>query len=180
MRFAGYACFLVRDVVWCQSDANSVQIRLTKVRSVQFACLIKPTVSSFSSIRVTATKGLRSVRSVQFIQFSSRAPPALIWRPCVELKGTSVGRSDNHPSVSVCLNSCKSVIDVREYSDSLRMCTIGLECIESRESSANRSAGVGISLSARKSLFGLKGPLLGLVSPTETTKKMGLVPPKME
>ena len=37
---AGCACLLVWDVVWCQSDANSVQDRLTKVRSVQFACLI--------------------------------------------------------------------------------------------------------------------------------------------
>ena len=70
MRFAGYACFLVRDVVWCQSDANSVQNRLTKIRSVQFACLIRPTVSSFSSVRGTAAKSLRSVHSAEFANSS--------------------------------------------------------------------------------------------------------------
>ena len=35
VRFAGCACLLVRDVVWCQSDANSVQNRFKK--SVQFS-----------------------------------------------------------------------------------------------------------------------------------------------
>ena len=68
--FAGCACLLVRDVVWCQSDANSVQNRLITLRSVQFACLIGSTDSSFSSVRGTAVKSLCSVRSVQFTNSS--------------------------------------------------------------------------------------------------------------
>ena len=34
--FAGCACCAAVDMVWCQSDANSVQNRQQKVRSVQF------------------------------------------------------------------------------------------------------------------------------------------------
>ena len=78
--FAGCACLYVRDVVWCQSDAKSVRNCLQKGRSVQFACLIWSTASSFSSVQGTAAKSLRSVRSVQFVQFSSRTLPALVWR----------------------------------------------------------------------------------------------------
>ena len=77
IHFAGYAYLLLRDVMWCQSDATSAQNRLPKVRSVQFACLIGSTDSSFSSVRGTVAKSLRSVLSVQFIQFSSRTLPAL-------------------------------------------------------------------------------------------------------
>ena len=76
--FASCACLLVRDVVWHQSDANSAQNLLQKVRSVQFACLIGSNASSFSSVRGTASKSLRSFRSVQFIQFSSRTLTALL------------------------------------------------------------------------------------------------------
>ena len=78
MCFAGCACLLVRDVVCCPNDANSVQNRLQNLRSVQFPCLIGSIASSFSSVQGTAAKSLRSVRSVQFIQFSSRTLPALI------------------------------------------------------------------------------------------------------
>ena len=51
MCFAGCACLIVRDVVWCQSDANSVQNRLQK--------------SSFCSVR------LPDRIDCQFVQFSS-------------------------------------------------------------------------------------------------------------
>ena len=73
MHFVGCAGFFVRDVLWYQSDANSVQNRLVKVRSVQFACLIEPTVSSFSSVRGTVAKSLRAVLSVQFTNSSGPA-----------------------------------------------------------------------------------------------------------
>ena len=73
MRFAGCACLFVRDVVWCQSDANSVQNRLQKVLSVQFVCLLGSTASSFSSVRSAAVKSLRSVHSVQFSNSSGPA-----------------------------------------------------------------------------------------------------------
>ena len=97
--FAGCVCFLVRDAVWCQSDANLVQYRLTKVRSVQFGCLIGPTVSSFSSVRGTAAKSIRPVRSIQFTNSSGPGKTNFIfvyntisWRsashmPCVEGPG---------------------------------------------------------------------------------------------
>ena len=82
MRFAGCACLLVWDVVWCRSDPNSVQNRLKGVRSVQFACLIGSAASSFKSGRGTGAKCLRSVRLVQFIQFSSQTLPALMSTLC--------------------------------------------------------------------------------------------------
>ena len=43
---------------------------------VQFSSLVTSLESSFSSVRGTLAKCLRSVRSVQFIQSRSRAPPA--------------------------------------------------------------------------------------------------------
>ena len=72
--FAGCACLRVWDVVWCQCDANSVQNRFQKVRSIQFACFIGSTASSFSSVHDTAAKSLRSVRSVQFTNSSGPGP----------------------------------------------------------------------------------------------------------
>ena len=84
VHFADRSCFLVRYVVWCQSGANSVQNRLTKVCSVHFVCLIRPTVSSFSSVRGTAAKSFRSVRSVQFT--NSSGPDWAIWSQiCMQL-----------------------------------------------------------------------------------------------
>ena len=76
MRFAGYACLLVRDVVWCQSDANLVQNRLQKVRSIQFACLSGPTARSFISVRNGAAKS-----PAQFVQFSSFSSVRELFRP---------------------------------------------------------------------------------------------------
>ena len=58
---------LVRSVVWCRSDANSVLNRFKNVRSVQFTCLIGLAASSFSSVR-----GMEASASVYFVQFSSR------------------------------------------------------------------------------------------------------------
>ena len=72
----------VRGVVWCRSDPNSVRNRFKRVRSVQFACQIGSAANSFSSVRRTGAKCLRSVRLVQFIQFSSRTLSALMSTLC--------------------------------------------------------------------------------------------------
>ena len=56
--------------LWCRSDANSVQNRLKRVRSVQFACPIGSAASSFSSVRGRGAKCLISARSVQFTNSS--------------------------------------------------------------------------------------------------------------
>ena len=68
-------CVLVRGVVWCRSDANSVQKCLKTARSAQFACLIASADSSFSSVRGTGDKCFRSVRSVHPVQFTNSSGP---------------------------------------------------------------------------------------------------------
>ena len=53
--FAGPACLLVRGVVWCRSEVNSVHNRLKRVLSVKITCLIGSSGSSFSSVRCTGS-----------------------------------------------------------------------------------------------------------------------------
>ena len=49
VHFAGCACLLGWGVMCCRSDAMSVQNHLKRVRTVQFACLIRSAASSFST-----------------------------------------------------------------------------------------------------------------------------------
>ena len=78
MRFAGCAYLLVRDVVWCRSDPDSVQNRLKKssISSVRLPDRVGCQFIQLS--RGTGAKCLRSVRLVQFVQLSSRTLPALM------------------------------------------------------------------------------------------------------
>ena len=53
--FGGSACLLVRGVVWCRSEVNSVHNRLKRVLSVKITCLIRSSGSSFNSVRGTGS-----------------------------------------------------------------------------------------------------------------------------
>ena len=63
VRFADCACLPVRGVVWCRSDPNSVQNRLKRVRSVQFACLMPDRVGC-QFVRFSSWTGAKCLRSV--------------------------------------------------------------------------------------------------------------------
>ena len=69
--FAGCACLLVRGVVWCRSDTNSVQNYFNRVRSVHQHAWVGCQFIQFSS-----GTGVKS--SVQFVQFSSGTFSALV------------------------------------------------------------------------------------------------------
>ena len=77
VHFAGCAGLIVRVVVSCRSDANSVQNLLRKVRPVQFAYPIRPAASSFRSVRGMGQNVSPGSSFSSFFPFISRILPAL-------------------------------------------------------------------------------------------------------
>ena len=76
VRFAGCACLLVRGVVWCRSDANSVLNNLRRVRSVRLPYWVGYQFVQFSSghgCRVPPFSSFSSVHSAHFINSSGPA-----------------------------------------------------------------------------------------------------------